>query len=210
MKLVLLILGNILPSPWFNTTTLPHPAGAGGRAGQARHRDLAKKQGSQGGLGLISAPVSLQQGQDRGMPKQLPSLPGQPKPLSLPKPKPRLPFTGLCPLLPPEQQSGVKNGGFITNSTCFHRDLLRKCMKQRGRLARNAQGLVLVHHRRHLAHPAAPWPQRGLSRVSQQDPNLYGCRDGVPAAGRSGHPLRGCPQPHPSLGDISGGAAFML
>lgn len=203
MKSVLLILGNILPSPWFNTSTLPHPAGAGGRAGQARRRVLAKNQGSQGGLGLISAPVSLQQGQDQGMPRQL-------KPLSLPKPKPRLPFTGLCPLLPPEQQSRVKNGGFITNSTCFHRDLLRKCMKQRGRLARNTQGLVLVHHRRHLTHPAAPRPQRGLSRVPQQDPNPYGCRAGVPAAGRSGHPLWGCPQPHPSPGDISSGAAFML
>lgn len=44
----------------------------------------------------------------------------------------------------------MKNRGFITNGTCFHRDCLEKYTRQRWRLGRKTQGLVLVHHRRCL------------------------------------------------------------
>lgn len=88
-------------------------------------------------------------------------------------PKPHLPFIGLSPLLPRQQQSKVKNRGFITNSTCFHRDLLRKLHETkmevseentRARPCASKRGLT------HLQSSAAPTLLEGMVWVSVTKP----------------------------------------
>lgn len=122
---------------------------------------LEQPQGEQSSACAHLSLLSHQQGRTEGCQHRNASAKAaEAAPRAQPKSHPS--FTDLCSLLPPRQRSKRENRGSATSSTCFHRDLLRKHVRQRWRLVRKAPWLVLVHHRLSPAsYPAAPVSKAG-------------------------------------------------